>query len=64
MARSLLPVNPPAIPGLDIAALQRMYGANYNHNSGDTVYGWSSSTGEISINGVGQGAPGGNMLTM
>src|SRR5436305_14819477 len=43
---------------LDIAALQRSYGANYHFNSGDSVYTWSSTTGEMSINGVGQGAPG------
>ncbi|MEO6394710.1 MAG: M10 family metallopeptidase, partial [Devosia sp.] len=40
----------------DIAALQYMYGANYNTNSGNTVYHWSTSTGELTINGVAQGA--------
>lgn len=40
----------------DIAALQYMYGANYNTESGKTVYTWSKSTGEFFINGVGQGA--------
>lgn len=40
----------------DIAAIQYMYGANYTTNSGDTVYTWSAITGEMSINGVGQGA--------
>ena len=44
----------------DIAALQHMYGANFTTNSGNTVYAWSPTTGEMSINGVGQGAPGGN----
>jgi len=39
----------------DIAAIQYMYGANYNTNSGNTVYKWSTTTGEMSINGVGQG---------
>ena len=43
----------------DIAALQAMYGANYDTNSGDNVYSWSSTTGEMFINGVGQGRPGG-----
>ncbi|WP_395613893.1 M10 family metallopeptidase C-terminal domain-containing protein [Allosphingosinicella sp.] len=44
---------------LDIAALQKIYGsANYAFNSGNSVYTWSSTTGEMSINGVGQGAPG------
>lgn len=47
---------------LDIAAMQQMYGANYNTNSGNTTYAWSSTTGEMSINGVGQGAPGGNRI--
>lgn len=46
----------------DIAALQVMYGANFNTNSGNTTYTWSSTTGEMSINGVGQGAPGGNRI--
>ncbi len=48
----------------DIAAMQHMYGANYTTNSGDTVYRWNPSTGEISINGVGQGAPAGNKIFM
>ena len=42
----------------DIAALQAMYGANFNTNSGNSVYTWNPTTGEMSINGVGQGAPG------
>src|SRR5207237_5878783 len=46
----------------DIAALQYMYGANYNTNSADTVYSWSVTTGEMFINGVGQGAPSGNKI--
>ena len=40
----------------DIAAIQYMYGANYTTNAGDTVYTWSATTGEMSINGTGQGA--------
>lgn len=48
----------------DIAALQTMYGANLNTNSGNTTYSWSSTTGEMFINGVGQGAPGGNRIFM
>jgi Ca2+-binding RTX toxin-like protein len=43
----------------DILALQTMYGANFNTNSGDTVYTWSPTTGETFLNGVGQGRPGG-----
>jgi serralysin len=46
----------------DIAALQKMYGANFTTNSGDSVYAWSSTTGEMFINGAGQGAPGGNKI--
>lgn len=46
----------------DIAALQVMYGANFNTNSGNTTYTWSATTGEMFINGVGQGAPGGNRI--
>lgn len=40
----------------DIAALQRMYGANYSTNSGNTTYSWSPTTGQFSINGVAQRA--------
>lgn len=43
---------------LDIAALQFMYGADYATNSGSTTYTWSPTTGEMFINGAGQGAPG------
>lgn len=48
----------------DIAALQQMYGANFNTRSTNTTYSWSSTTGEMSINGAGQGAPGGNRIFM
>jgi serralysin len=46
----------------DIAALQHMYGANFGTNSGNTTYSWSPTTGEMYINGVGQGAPGANRV--
>ena len=46
----------------DLAALQYLYGANYTTNSGDTVYTFSQSTGEMFVNGVGQGAPSGNKI--
>jgi Ca2+-binding RTX toxin-like protein len=50
---------PQTLMMLDIAALQKIYGAaNYAFNSGTSVYTWSDTTGEMSINGVGQGAPG------
>ncbi|MGO4524086.1 M10 family metallopeptidase C-terminal domain-containing protein [Microvirga sp. 2MCAF35] len=48
----------------DIAALQRIYGANYSTRSEDTIYRWSPTTGETFINGVGQGAPGANRIFM
>ncbi|MEC7259308.1 MAG: M10 family metallopeptidase C-terminal domain-containing protein [Pseudomonadota bacterium] len=51
---------------LDIAALQFLYGANYDAAdalwSGDTRYSFSQSTGEMFVNGVGQGAPAGNRI--
>ncbi len=46
----------------DLAALQYMYGANFNTNSTDTVYTFSQTTGEMFINGVGQGVPSGNKI--
>lgn len=50
----------------DIAALQHMYGADFSATgnvwSGDSVYTFSTTTGEMSINGVGQGTPGGNRI--
>ena len=46
----------------DIAALQYIYGANFSHNSGASTYRWNQQTGELSINGVGQGAPGANTV--
>lgn len=46
----------------DIAALQAMYGADFTTNSSNTTYTFSSTTGEMFINGVGQGAAGGNRI--
>jgi Ca2+-binding RTX toxin-like protein len=46
----------------DLAALQYMYGANFNTNNGDSVYTFSQTTGEMFIDGVGQGAPNGNRI--
>ena len=43
----------------DIAALQQLYGANFDINSDNTLYQWSPTTGETFVNGVAQGAPGG-----
>jgi len=47
---------------LDIAALQYLYGADFATNAGNTVYSWSPTTGEMSVNGTGQGAPGANRI--
>ncbi|ESQ88931.1 hypothetical protein ABAC460_14210 [Asticcacaulis sp. AC460] len=41
----------------DIAALQYLYGAWFGYNSGNTTYTFSSTTGEMFVNGVGQGTP-------
>lgn len=53
---------PQSLMMLDIAALQHLYGANFDHNAGDTVYSWNRVTGEMSLNGVGQGKPVGNIV--
>lgn len=42
---------------LDIQALQYMYGADFEVNSGATTYGFSPTTGEMFVNGAGQGIP-------
>ena len=46
----------------DIAALQYLYGADFKSNAGRTTYTWSETTGEMFINGVGQGTPGANRV--
>ena len=46
----------------DIAALQYLYGANFNTYAGNTVYTWSPTTGETFIDGVGQGASSANKV--
>jgi serralysin len=48
----------------DIAALQRLYGADFTTNADASVYSWSPTTGQMSINGVGQAAPGANRVFM
>lgn len=42
---------------LDIQALQYMYGADFGTRSGDTYYQVSPTTGELIVDGVGQGVP-------
>ncbi|WP_310620437.1 M10 family metallopeptidase [Flexibacterium corallicola] len=39
----------------DIAAIQELYGANFQTNSGNTTYRFSEKTGEMFIDGIGQG---------
>jgi serralysin len=46
----------------DIAALQLIYGADYVTNAGANVYTFSSTTGEMFIDGAGQGTPGANRI--
>lgn len=41
----------------DIAAIQHMYGAEFDTNSDNTIYTFSTTTGEMFINGTGQGTP-------
>lgn len=57
---------PQSFMQLDIAALQYLYGANYATSgedwSGDTVYTFSRDTGEMFINGIGEGTPTGNRI--
>ncbi|WP_112661986.1 M10 family metallopeptidase [Microvirga flavescens] len=45
------------MPG-DIAALQYLYGANFDFRSSNTTYRWDPYTGEAFVNGQGQGNPG------
>ncbi len=58
--------NPQSYMMYDIAALQFMYGADFSDTgnvwSGDSVYTFSTTTGEMFINGAGQGTPGGNRI--
>jgi serralysin len=53
---------PQSLMMYDIAALQKMYGANFNTNSSDSTYSWNTTTGEMSINGMGQGTPAANKI--
>src|ERR1041385_1892512 len=46
----------------DIAALQFLYGANFTTNNTNTTYTFSTTTGQMFINGAGQGAPTGNII--
>ncbi len=46
----------------DIAAIQHMYGAWFGYNSTNTTYTFSTTTGEMFVNGAGQGTPGANRI--
>ena len=46
----------------DIAALQHMYGADFDANYGNTTYTWNPTTGASYVNGVLAIAPGGNRI--
>ncbi|MCA0873921.1 M10 family metallopeptidase C-terminal domain-containing protein [Seohaeicola saemankumensis] len=54
--------NPQSLMIYDIAATQYLYGANFSSNAGNSTYTFSTSTGEMFINGVGQGTPGTNVV--
>jgi serralysin len=41
----------------DISAVQQMYGADFGYNASNTTYSFSPTTGEMFVNGVGQGTP-------
>jgi serralysin len=55
---------PQTLMMLDIAAIQKLYGANFATNAGDTVYSWNPTTGAMSINGTSQGNPLANKIFM
>jgi serralysin len=46
----------------DIRAIQQNYGANFSTNGSNTTYTFSTTTGEMFVNGVGQGTPGANRI--
>lgn len=48
----------------DIAAAQDAYGANYDHQSGDTTYRWNARTGALTIDGETGEAPVTNTVLM
>lgn len=49
---------------LDIAALQTMYGPDYGFRSGNTHYRFDPATGEMLVDGVGQGVARGDSLAL
>nr|WP_156653220.1 M10 family metallopeptidase [Methylobacterium sp. Leaf111] len=55
---------PQSLMMYDIAALQYMYGANYDINAGNNRYQWNPATGQLSIDGNGCSIPSENRLFM
>ncbi len=53
---------PQSLMMFDITALQAMYGANFTTNAGNTVYSFSTTTGQMLINGLGQDIPDANRI--
>ncbi len=51
-----------ALPILDIQGLQFLYGANFNTNSGDSIYRFDPVSGTMTINGVSQGSVAGGRI--
>lgn len=47
---------------LDIAAIQRLYGANYDYRAGDDVYAFSPGAGSLTVNGVMQEPTAGDVI--
>jgi Ca2+-binding RTX toxin-like protein len=48
----------------DIAALQRIYGAQFDDTPRDSVYSWDPTTGDFKTNGAVNWTPGGNRVFM
>lgn len=48
---------PQSLMMYDIAALQHLYGADFATRAADTVYSFDPATGEMIVDGAGQGAP-------
>jgi serralysin len=49
---------------LDIAALQHLYGADFETNAGDTVYRWTPGAGTTFVDGEAAITPGGNRILL
>lgn len=53
---------PQSLMMLDIAAIQQLYGADYSALAGNTTYRFDPLTGEMKVDGVSAGVPGGNRV--